>query len=82
LAKAYSTPGALDKLWRSNTSRMPTKMKIINTTTVFSTALYSCETWTFTAKIRRMLLAFESKCYRRIMRVKWTEKITNDTIFS
>ena len=61
MAKAYSTPGAPDKLWRSNTSRMPTKMKIINTTTVFSTALYSCETWTFTAKIRRMLLAFESK---------------------
>src|SRR6218665_1747585 len=35
-----------------------------------------------TAKIRRMLLAFESKCYRRIMRVKLTQKITNDTIFS
>src|SRR6218665_3286345 len=59
-------------------------MEQILNTTVFSrpTALYGCETWAFTAKIRGMLLAFESKCYRRIMRVKWTQKITNDTIFS
>ena len=44
-------------------------------------ALYGCETWTFTAKIRKMLLAFENKCHRRITRVKWTQKITQDTIF-
>jgi len=75
LAKAYSTLGAIDKLWRSSTIKMPAKMKIL-TTTVFSTALNGCETWTFTVKIRRMLLAFERKCYQRIMRVKWTQKIT------
>ena len=75
LAKAYATLGALDKLWRSSVIKMPTKMKILNTT-VFSTALYGCETWTF------MVLAFESNCWKRIMRVKWTQKITNDTIFS
>ena len=28
-----------------------------------------------------MFLAFKSKCYRRIMRVKWIQKITTDTIF-
>ena len=51
-------------------------MKIFNTT-VFSrpTALHEtctklCETWTLTAKIKRMLLASESKCYRRIMGIK------------
>jgi len=75
LAKAYATLGALDKLWRSSVIKMPTKMKILNTT-VFSTALHGCETWSFTAKIRRMLLAFESKCCKRIMRVKWTQCIT------
>jgi hypothetical protein len=80
LAKAYTTLGALDKIWRSSTIKMPTKMKILNTT-AFSTALYRCETWTFTAAIRRRILAFESKCYRRILRVKWTQKLTNDTIF-
>src|SRR3984885_183702 len=80
LAKAYTILGTLDKIWRSSTITMPTKMKILNTT-VFSTALYGCETWTLTAEIRRRILAFESKCYRRILRVKWTEKITNDTIF-
>src|SRR6218665_2954954 len=67
--KAYSTLGALDKLWSSSIIKMPTKMKILNTM-VFITALYSYETRTFTAKIRRMLLAFESKCHRKIMRVK------------
>ena len=40
------------------------------------------QTWAFTAKIERMLLAFESKCYRRFTRVKWAQKITTDTIFS
>src|SRR6218665_1107419 len=81
LAKAYSTLGALDKLWRGSTIKMPTKVKILNTM-VFSTALYGCETWTFVTKIRRMLLTIESKCSRRIVRVKWTQTIANDTIFS
>src|SRR6218665_2761140 len=80
LEKAYSTLRALDKLWRSSNIKMPTQMKILDTT-VFCTALYGCETWTFTTIIRRMLPALKSKCYRRIMRVKRTQKITNDIIF-
>src|ERR1700733_8422970 len=44
LAKAYTILGTLDNIWRSSTITMPTKMKILNTT-VFSTALYGCETW-------------------------------------
>jgi len=43
MAKSVLNPG------RSSTFKMPTKMKILNTT-VFSTALYRCETWIFTPK--------------------------------
>jgi len=55
-------------------------MKVLNTT-IFSTALYGCETWVFTSAMRRRILAFENKCYRKILRIKWTQKITNEEVF-
>jgi hypothetical protein len=35
----------------------------------------------YTAAIKRRILAFENKCYRKILRIRWTQKITNEEIF-
>ena len=44
---------------------------------MFSLLLYASETWTLKEADRKKLLAFEMKCYRRILRVSWQDMITN-----
>jgi len=80
LARAYTALKSMDKIWKSSTIKLTTKMRVLNTT-IFSTALYGCETWVYTAAIKRRILAFENKCYRKILRIRWTQKITNEEIF-
>ena len=44
---------------------------------VFSTALYASETWTLKKGDKDKILAFEMFCYRRILRISWTQKVKN-----
>ena len=43
--------------------------------TVMSVAVYASETWTLKKQDRDRLLAFEMKCYRRILRIKWGKRL-------
>ena len=43
--------------------------------------MYGCETWTITKDLERRILAFERKCYRKILRIGWVEKITNEELY-
>lgn len=47
---------------------------------IWSVALYACETWTIGTEERRKLESFEMWCYRRIMRIKWVDKVTNEEV--
>jgi len=47
---------------------------------VMSVAMYASETWTLKKKDRNRLLAFEMKCYRRILKIRWEQKITNEEV--
>jgi len=42
-----------------------------------SVLLYACETWTLRNRDIDSLMAFEMKCYRRILHIHWQQKITN-----
>ncbi|KAL1446569.1 hypothetical protein WDU94_003622 [Cyamophila willieti] len=55
---------------------LPTKLRILNTY-IFSTFTYACESWTIDEYIAKRITGFENWCYRRILRVKWTDKIRN-----
>ena len=55
------------------------KLKILKTC-VFSVLLYASETWTLKEIDKQKLLAFEMKCYRRILRIKWRDMIRNEDI--
>jgi len=56
------------------------KLQIFNTN-VKSVLLYACETWKTTNQITRRLQIFVNKCLRRIMNIKWTNKITNEEVW-
>ena len=43
----------------------------------FFTPFYAAETWTLELADERRLLAFEMRCYRRIMNICWKDKVTN-----
>jgi len=53
----------------------------ISSTNVKSVLLYACETWKTTNQITRRLQISVIKCLRRIMNIKWTDKITNEGLW-
>ena len=60
--------------------RIETRIRVIKAY-IWATLLYGCETWTINKDMERKLEAFEVWCWRRMMRVSWTERRTNDSIF-
>ena len=47
---------------------------------IWSTACYGCETWTLRKKESSKLMAFELWCYRRMLKISWKEKRTNEYV--
>jgi hypothetical protein len=56
------------------------KIRIFNTN-VKSVLLHACETWKTTNQITRRLKIFVNKCLRRIMNIKWIDKIKNGELW-
>lgn len=50
------------------------------TSYVWNIALYGCETWTIATEEKRRLQAFELWCYRRMLRIRWIDRVTNEEI--
>jgi hypothetical protein len=49
---------------------------------IWSIALYGCETWTMTQRDRERLEAFEMWCWRRMEKISWTEKKSNEEVLN
>ena len=47
---------------------------------VFPVVMYGCESWTIKKPERRRIIAFELWCYRRLFRVSWTARRSNQLI--
>ena len=45
-------------------------------------ALYGCEAWTTNNTDAKRITSFEMKCYRKILRISWMEKVTNKEVLS
>ena len=56
-----------------------TKWRVLKTY-VWSILLYGCESWTITTETRKRLEAAEMWFFRRMLRISWTEKRTNESI--
>ena len=47
---------------------------------VTSIFLYTCESWTFTAELRRRTQAMEMRCYRKILHISYKDDVTNEEV--
>ena len=47
---------------------------------IWSVALYGSETWTLGKNEEKVVNAFETWCCRRMLKIKWTDRITNDKV--
>ena len=66
----------LNKLWKSKDVALKTKVKLAQTL-VFPVVTYGGESWTVKKADRRKIDTFELWCWRRLLRISWTEKRTN-----
>ena len=76
IALATGAMAGFNKIWRSKDIRMNVKAQILKTC-VFSVLLYASETWTIKRTDQDRLLAFEMRCYRRLLNIRWQQRITN-----
>ena len=58
---------------------MPTKVRLVKAM-VFPVVMYGCESWTVKKAERRRIDAFELQCCRRLLRVPWTARRSNQSI--
>ena len=49
-------------------------------TLILSTFFYACESWTFTAEIKRRIQALEMRCYRRLLNITYKDHVTNEEV--
>ena len=58
---------------------MPTKVRLVKAM-VFPVVMYGCESWTIKKAENQRIDAFELWCWRRLLRVPWTERRSNESI--
>ena len=69
----------LDSIFKSRDITLPTKVRLVRAM-VFPVVMYGCESWTVKKAERRRIDAFELWCWRRLLRVPWTAKRSNQSI--
>ena len=69
----------LDSILKSRDITLPTKVHLVKAL-VFPVVMYGCESWTIKEAERRRIDAFELWCWRRLLRVPWTARISNQSI--
>ena len=69
----------LDSIFKSRDITLPTKVRLVKAM-VFPVVMYGCESWTVKKAERRRLDAFELWCWRRLLRVPWTARRSNQSI--
>ena len=69
----------LDSIFKSRDITLPTKVRLVKAM-VFPVVMYGCESWTVKKVERRRIDAFELWCWRRLLRVPWTARRSNQFI--
>ena len=69
----------LDSILKSRDITLPTKVHIVKAM-VFPVVMYGCESWTIKKDKRQRIDAFELWCWRRLLRVPWTARRSNQSI--
>ena len=68
----------LDSILKNKDITLPTKVHLVKAM-VFPLVMYGCESWTIKKAERRRYDAFELWCWRRLLRVPWTARRSNQS---
>ena len=69
----------LDSIFKSRDITLPTKVQLVKAM-VFPVVMYGCKSWTVKKAERQRIDAFELWCWRRLLRVPWTARKSNQSI--
>ena len=69
----------LDSILKSRDITLPTKVRLVKAM-VFPVVMYGCESWTVKKAEPQRIDAFELWCWRRLLRVPWTARRSNQSI--
>ena len=69
----------LDSIFKSRDITFPTKFRLVKAM-VFPVVMYGCESWTVKKAEPQRIDAFEVSCWRRLLRVPWTARRSNQSI--
>ena len=69
----------LDNILKSKDITLPTKVHLVKAT-VFPVVMYGCDSWTIKKTEHQRTDAFELWCWRRLLRVPWTARRSNQSI--
>ena len=69
----------LDSIFKSRDITLPTKVHLVKAM-VFPVVMYGCESWTIKKAEHQWIDAFELWCWRRLLRVPWTARKSNQSI--
>ena len=69
----------LDSIFKSRDITLPTNVHLVKAM-VFPVVMYGCESWTVKKAVCRRIDAFELWCWRRLLRVPWTARRSNQSI--
>ena len=70
---------SIDSILKSRHITLPTKAHLIKAM-VFPVVMYGCESWTIRKAEHQRIAAFELWCWRKLLRVPWTAKRSNQSI--
>ena len=71
----------LDSILKSRDITLPTKVHLVKAM-VFPVVMYGCRSWTVKKAERRRIDAFELWCWKRLLRVPWTARRSNQSILN
>ena len=69
----------IDRILKSRDTTLPTKVHLVKAM-IFPVVMYGCESWTIKKDEHRRIDAFELWCWRRLLRVPWIERRSNQSI--
>ena len=69
----------LDSIFKSRDVTLPTKVHLVMAM-VFPVVMYRCESWTVKKAEHQRIDTFELRCWRRLLRVPWTARRSNQSI--
>ena len=69
----------LDSILKSRDITLPTNVRLVKAM-VFRVVMYGCESWTIKKAEHQRIDAFELWCWKRLLRISWTARRSNQTI--